>query len=324
MNFWICLAAFLLPFLAGISIFPLFIDLVKKLLAVQPISEYLPRHKGKKCTPTLGGLVICTVTILGIALLSVYIGWITFPIIFGIFSYSCVGFVDDFTKIKYGSNAGVLPRTKLLLQIIAGTICILLIKYSVHIENLTYLFFPGGHYLDLGWCYYIFAVLFIVGVSNAVNLTDGLDGLAISTILSALIGLLAIAVSQHNHQVMLTIIIIVGAAAAFIPFNLRPAKIFMGDVGSLALGAIIAIIAILLKIEILMIFFGFIFLIEVLSVILQLSGLRLSPKKFRIFRMAPIHHHFECIGFEERKIVFIFWLTSLAMMILGLLLWILL
>ena len=276
-------------------------------------------HHSKAGTPTMGGLLILAAalgpTLLWADLTNVYI-WIALASTTG---FGAIGFFDDYLKVTRRSSGGLRPRYKLGLQFVVALLVALALMWlaSKNLYN-TRLIFPFFKQLipDLGWFYVPFAVFVLVAWSNAVNLTDGLDGLAISTFAVAATALTALAyVTGHanfaNYLLLvhfapageLTIFCgaLVGASLGFLWYNAHPAEIFMGDVGSLALGGALATVAILIKQEILLVVVGGVFVAEAASVVLQVASFKLTGK--RIFRMAPLHHHFELIGWEEPKII---------------------
>jgi phospho-N-acetylmuramoyl-pentapeptide-transferase len=279
-------------------------------------------HAPKAGTPTMGGLLILTAsivpTLLWADLLNVYI-WIA---VLSTAAFGAIGFADDYLKMVRRSHHGLLPRYKMLGQIVVallvGWLLIYLANYHQPPLYNTRLIFPFFKSLipDLGWGYVLFAVVVLVGASNAVNLTDGLDGLAIGTFAVAAAAFTALAyVTGHRvladylllvhfpQSAELTIFCgsLVGASLGFLWYNSYPAEIFMGDVGSLALGGALGTVAILIKQELLLPIVGGVFVFEALSVILQVASFKLTGR--RIFRMAPLHHHFELIGWSEPKVI---------------------
>jgi phospho-N-acetylmuramoyl-pentapeptide-transferase len=276
-------------------------------------------HRPKAGTPTMGGLLILSAalgpTLLWAKLTNVYI-WIA---VGTTLAFGGIGFLDDYLKIVRRDHHGLLPRYKMGLQILVATVVgIVLLVLANHGAYNTRLIFPFFKRLipELGWLYLPFAVFVLVAVSNAVNLTDGLDGLAISTFAIAAAAYTALAyVTGHRvladylllvrfpQSAELTIFAgaLVGASLGFLWFNSYPAEIFMGDVGSLALGAALGTVAILIKQELLFGIVGGVFVMEALSVVIQVASFKLTGR--RVFKMAPIHHHFELIGWSEPKII---------------------
>jgi phospho-N-acetylmuramoyl-pentapeptide-transferase len=275
----------------------------------------------------MGGLLILTATLvptlLWARLSNVYV-WIA---VLTTAAFGAVGFADDYLKIVRRSHHGLRPRYKLLCQLLIGSAfgatLIVLAQQNLYNTQLVFPFFKRLN-PNLGWVYLPFAVFVLVAESNAVNLTDGLDGLAISvvaiaaaafTALTYVVGNRALAdyllLAHFPQMAELTIFCgsLVGASLGFLWYNSYPAEIFMGDVGSLALGGAIGTVAVMIKQELLLPFIGGVFVIEALSVILQVGSYKLRKK--RIFKMAPLHHHFELLGWSESKIIVRFWIASL-------------
>ena len=278
-------------------------------------------HRAKAGTPTMGGLLILTSAIVPTLLwadLSDYYVWIA---VLATSAFGAVGFADDYLKIVRRSHHGLIPRYKMggqiLVAIAVGVAVLMLSRQNPPLYN-TRLIFPFFKNLipDLGWFYIAFTVLVLVGASNAVNLTDGLDGLAISTFAVSAAAFTALAyVTGHAVLAQYLMLVrfapageltifcgaLVGASLGFLWYNSYPAEIFMGDVGSLALGGALGTVAILIKQELLLPIVGGVFVIEALSVIIQVASFKLTGK--RVFKMAPIHHHFELIGWSEPKVI---------------------
>jgi phospho-N-acetylmuramoyl-pentapeptide-transferase len=278
-------------------------------------------HRAKAGTPTMGGLLILTAsivpTLLWADLGNPYI-WIA---VFATVGFGAVGFADDYLKIVRRSHHGLIPRYKMGLQVVialgVGVTLLVLAQQNPPLYN-TRLIFPFFKNLipDLGWWYLVFAAFVLVAWSNAVNLTDGLDGLAISTFAVAAAGLTALAYVT-GHAVLADYLLLVrfppageltifcgalvGASLGFLWYNSYPAEIFMGDVGSLALGGALGTVGILIKQELLLPIVGGVFVLEAASVVIQVTSFKLTGK--RVFKMSPIHHHFELIGWSEPKII---------------------
>jgi phospho-N-acetylmuramoyl-pentapeptide-transferase len=276
-------------------------------------------HRPKAGTPTMGGLLILTAaivpTLLWADLTNVYI-WIA---VLATAAFGAIGFLDDYLKIVRRSHHGLWPRYKLGLQVLVATIVGVVLLVLAH-EGLytTRLIFPFFKRLipDLGWVYLPFTIFILVAASNAVNLTDGLDGLAISTFAIAAATFTALAYVT-GHRVLAEYLLLVrfapvaeltifcgalvGASLGFLWYNSYPAEIFMGDVGSLALGAALGTVAILIKQELLLGIVGGVFVLEALSVSVQVASFKLRGR--RVFKMAPLHHHFELIGWSEPKVI---------------------
>lgn len=324
--------AFLIAIVVSVVWGKSFIALMKLRQFGQSIREDGPEsHKKKKGTPTFGGVFI-----IGSALLACVIcgNFTSLPFLLSLgvmMSYFFLGWLDDYLKVLKKNSKGVSARQKLAWQFFtAGLAGWIMVKWNV-IDAQLYLPFLKDPVAVLGWGYVVFAALVIVGSSNAVNLTDGLDGLAIGPVIisSATLGLLAyfaghVEISQYlliPHvpdvgEVVVLVAALIGAGAGFLWYNAYPAEIFMGDVGSLALGGALGTIAVLTKNEFLFVIVGGVFVVEALSVILQVASYK--TRKKRIFRMAPIHHHFELAGWPETKVIVRFWIVSLVLAILAL------
>jgi phospho-N-acetylmuramoyl-pentapeptide-transferase len=276
-------------------------------------------HRAKAGTPTMGGLLILSAalvpTLLWADLANRYV-WIA---VAATAFFGAIGFVDDYLKITRRSSGGLSAKQKMALQIVvAVAVGLALMSMAGNGLYNTRLIFPFFKQLipDLGWFYVPFAVFVLVGATNAVNLTDGLDGLAISVFAIAAAAFTALAYVT-GHAVLASYLLLVhfapageltvfcgalvGASLGFLWYNAHPAEIFMGDVGSLGLGGALGTVAILIKQELLLVFVGGVFVIEALSVIVQVASFKLTGK--RVFRMAPLHHHFELIGWEEPKVI---------------------
>lgn len=274
-----------------------------KKIGGQQMHEDVKQHLAKAGTPTMGGTVFLIISVVvslifGVtnqlnhqASISTIIGILAVVLMYGI-----IGFLDDFLKIFKQINEGLTPLQKMTLQIIGG-----LLFYFIHVQpsgtdKLNIL----GFSFHLGIFYLLFVIFWVVGFSNAVNLTDGIDGLSSISVVISLLAYGIIAYNQHQFDVLLMIMSMVGALIAFFVFNKKPAKIFMGDVGSLALGAMLAAISIALRQEWTLLLIGLVYVIETASVMLQVSYFKFTKRKYgegrRIFRMTPLHHHLELGG----------------------------
>ncbi len=312
---------------AGLIVFflmPPFIRFLRKRQFGQVIREVGPDHAHKAGTPTMGGVVI-TAAVVGTVLLwgnltNLYL-WLALGVFTG---FAAIGFYDDWRKVNKKRNLGLTGRQKLLLQFLLAFVFLgLAIKYGSFDTRLSVPFFKGFR-PDLGLFYLPFAMLVVVGASNAVNLTDGLDGLAIGPfIIVAGVYMLFVYLAGHAKLAAylhlpyvpgvgeLTVFCgaLLGAGLGFLWYNAYPAEVFMGDTGSLSLGASIGVVAVLSKQELLLVLAGGIFVVEALSVMIQVVYFRLTGGK-RIFLMAPLHHHFEKKGWPEPKIIVRFWIIS--------------
>jgi phospho-N-acetylmuramoyl-pentapeptide-transferase len=291
-------------------------------------------HRAKSGTPTMGGLLILAATIIPTLLLANLRNPYVWIAVLTTLAYGAIGFADDYLKIVRKSHDGLLPRYKMLNQIIVGiAVGLSLLWMQSHGLYNTRLVFPFFKRLipDLGWVYLPFTVIFLVWWSNAVNLTDGLDGLAISTTAIAAATYTALAYVIGNRVLAdylyvlhlppigeLTVFggSLVGASLGFLWYNSYPAEIFMGDVGSLALGAALATMAVLIKQELLLFIVGGVFMMEGLSVVIQVASFKMTGQ--RVFRMAPIHHHFEKSGWSEPKVISRFVILGILFALLSL------
>lgn len=281
------------------------IPLLKKLKARQSIREEGPKsHRIKSGTPTMGGLFMLLSAVL-VVIFNKMIDPSVLWLLFLTLGHGLLGFLDDFIKAEKKRNLGLTAKQKMLGQIILavlfcwGVVDTLHLPYSIAI--------PFTHTdISIGLLYYPFVVLVIVGASNAVNLTDGLDGLASGCCVIAFSAYAMFCYMTGFNDLGYFIIILAGSCIGFLFFNYHPAKIFMGDTGSLALGGAIAGISVMTRTEILLIFLGLIFVLEALSVIIQVASFQLTGK--RVFKMSPLHHHFELSGWSEVHVVWAFWI----------------
>ena len=311
-------------FLLGLILCLLFgipyIDFLKKRMIGQYIREEAPEsHNQKAGTPTTGGLFIiiaallASVTTLFMAEKFTDSAWI---ILITFLFYALAGFQDDFLKIKGHENKGLSARGKFLRQII---IALLPIFYAIQMYGSFGTQLSIGNYvIDLGWWYPILAVIAITGASNAYNLTDGLDGLAASTGVPAFVACSAIALFSHYDYIAIISAAMAGALLGFLKYNKPKAQVFMGDTGSLAIGGLLGTLAIMGKFELYLIILAGVFVVECLSVMIQVTSFKLTGK--RVFKMSPIHHHFELCGFTERQIVKGFAIASCIFSVLAVLL----
>ncbi|HEX7183991.1 MAG TPA: phospho-N-acetylmuramoyl-pentapeptide-transferase [Thermoanaerobaculia bacterium] len=324
--------ALLLSWLLG----PWFVRTLRRMSIGQNIRELGPQaHQVKAGTPTMGGLLILFATLvptlLWADLRNVYV-WVVVLITA---AFGGIGFLDDYLKIRRGRNLGLTARGKMGLQIVAGAamgIALLFLPAAGYSFNptLTFPFFKQLA-LNLGYLYIPFVAFVLVGASNAVNLTDGLDGLAIgSTSIAAatyafftyiagnrvIASYLQVSYVPGVGEVAIFCGALVGAGLGFLWYNSHPAEVFMGDVGSLSLGAAIGSVAVLAKQEIVLALVGGLFVLEALSVIIQVTSFKLTKR--RVFRMAPLHHHFELSGWAEPKVIVRFWILSILFALLSL------
>jgi phospho-N-acetylmuramoyl-pentapeptide-transferase len=313
------LTALFIAFLLG----PPLIRALSRLRVGQPIREIGPAHQGKAGTPTMGGLLILLSLLVSVLLWSNLDSRSVWTVIGVTVGYGLLGFLDDYRKVRQGHSAGISGKVKLFWQTALALAVAVAIYHDPGFDARISVPFFKNFSPHLGWLYVPVATFIIVGTSNAVNLTDGLDGLAIGPImiaagtflpLSYLAGhadfseYLGIKFVAGSGSLAIFCGALIGGGLGFLWFNASPAQLFMGDVGSLALGGALGTIAVLIRQEILLGVVGGIFVIETLSVMIQVASFKLTGR--RVFLMAPIHHHFEKVGWPEQKIVVRFWIIS--------------
>lgn len=309
---------FILSFLITTLSLPKLINYLHLLKFGQAIRKEGPQsHIYKKGTPTMGGISFIMSIVFSL-LISIIFDFRNFEVyillIYITLSFSIIGYIDDMLIVVKKKNDGLSPKKKLLMQIIFSLIFYILLKliYS-NVEYLYIPYFKINFYLS--FIYVFFIIFWQTGFSNAVNLTDGLDGLATSVTIITTAIFAIFSYKENNFPVLLFCLSIIGSLIGFLIFNKKPAKIFMGDTGSLALGGILAAISIILHKEIAFLFIGLVYILETASVILQVAYFKKTGK--RIFKMAPLHHHFELSGYGERKTVYIFVIITIISSILG-------
>ncbi len=273
-------------------------------------------HLKKAGTPSMGGIMILIPAALAAALVSPSKEILPY-ILFVMLGFGLVGLLDDFLKVARGKSLGLRARDKLLGQILVGTVAILFVLTNPKLGSWLQVPFTATRIQLSGWLYFLIAQFILVGTSNAVNLTDGLDGLAAGSITATAISYTAICLLLGQVELAVFCAALAGACLGFSWFNSAPAQVFMGDTGSLALGGALAAVALFTKTELFLPILGGLYVLEALSVIGQVLSFRLTGK--RILRMSPLHHHFELGGWAETKVVARFTLTSVLFGILGLL-----
>ena len=309
------LLAILISFFISVLLTPIVIPFLQKFKMAQQVREEGPRsHLKKSGTPTMGGLIILgAVVITSLVFIREYTGII--PVMYTTLGFGLIGFLDDYIKIVMKRNLGLRPAQKMFLQII---ITVSFLYYLYRYENIgTDILVPfTGESLELGILYYPFLFLVILGTVNGANLTDGLDGLESGvTILISVF--LTVAAIEFGEDLFIITAAVTGSLLGFLLFNVYPAKVFMGDTGSLALGGFVVSVAVMLKMPLFLAMTALIYLLEVLSVIMQVLCFKLTGGK-RIFKMAPLHHHFEMCGWEETRIVVLFTIVTALMCLLAL------
>lgn len=300
----------------GIATFlgPIVIPFLRRLKVGQTEREELESHQIKTGTPTMGGLIIlAAVVITSLFYISRYPKII--PILFLTVGFGVIGFLDDYLKVVLRRSDGLLAWQKMLLQIVVTTIfTVYLVRYT-DVSLAMLVPFSGGQYIDLGWLAIPLLYFAVIGTVNGVNFTDGLDGLASSVTVLVAVFFTVVAVGMHSGIEPITCAV-VGALLGFLLFNVYPASVFMGDTGSLALGGFVAATAYMLQMPLFILLVGLIYLVEVLSVIIQVSFFKITHGK-RIFKMAPIHHHFELSGWSETRVVAVFSIITALLCLVG-------
>lgn len=314
----IAISLLLVAFLLTVVMLPKLIKYLHYLKFGQEIRQEGPQsHIHKKGIPTMGGisfiLAIVVALIIAMFLNSENIKYYLL-FIYTTVSFAIIGYIDDMLIVVKKKNDGLSPRKKLLLQIVFSLIFYILV--SLVYDNVNFIEIPIINYqLNISYLYLLFVIFWQTGFSNAVNLTDGLDGLATSVTIITTSTFALLAYKENNFPVLVFCLAIVGALLGFLLFNKKPAKIFMGDTGSLALGGILAAISIILHKEIVFLFIGLVYILETLSVIIQVAYFKKTGK--RIFKMSPLHHHFELTGYGEVKTVYIFVIIAVISSAIG-------
>ncbi|MCJ8295255.1 MAG: phospho-N-acetylmuramoyl-pentapeptide-transferase [Colwellia sp.] len=313
---------------------PKLIRYLQKMQISQTIREDGPEsHLSKSGTPTMGGILILASIVISVLLWADLSNVYVWVVLFVVVSFGAIGFVDDYRKVIRKDSNGLIARWKYFWQTVIGLSTALFLYYIAQGPNETALLIPFMKELlpQLGIFYVVMTYFVIVGTSNAVNLTDGLDGLAIvpTIMVAGAFALFAYVTGNVNFadylniphialtsELVVVCTAIVGAGLGFLWFNTYPAQVFMGDVGSLALGAALGVIAVLVRQELVLFIMGGVFVMETISVILQVGSYKLRGQ--RIFRMAPIHHHYELKGWPEPRVIVRFWIISLILVLIGL------
>ena len=312
---YIYIAALLIGFIAAALLGPLFIPVLIKLKFGQSIREIGPKwHEKKSGTPTMGGIIFMVALAVASAVLYKYMDLRAGIVLFCAFGFGIVGFLDDFIKVVLKRNLGLKAWQKLALQLIVSIVFV-----YVGMDNgilSTEIAIPFTNFVwDMGWFYVPFSIFVLLAVVNGVNLTDGIDGLATCVTIVVML-FFAVVISAMNFvSVSLVCYALAGALLGFLLYNKNPAKVFMGDTGSLMLGGIVGALSLMSGNPLILILVGIIYFIETLSVIMQVTSFKLTGK--RIFKMSPIHHHFEMCGWNEKKIDLVFTLVTVAFCILA-------
>lgn len=304
-------------FLATVLLSPIFIPFLRRLKFGQSIREEGPKsHQKKKGTPTMGGIVILfSIIITALTMTALFSEWSTeiYLLLFVTVGFGLLGFLDDFIKVAMKRNLGLTSKQKLIGQLLISIVFFLIMKWKGFSTAISLPFTDAS--IEMGWLYIGIVVFWLVGFSNAVNLTDGLDGLVSGTAAIAFGAFAVLAWNQSQYDIAIFSVAIVGSVLGFLVFNAHPAKVFMGDTGSLALGGAIAAIALMTHLELILVVIGGVFVIETLSVILQVISFKTTGK--RIFKMSPLHHHYELVGWSEWRVVVTFWSVGFLCAVLG-------
>ncbi|UEX89403.1 phospho-N-acetylmuramoyl-pentapeptide-transferase [Staphylococcus ratti] len=316
MSFIIAIIAFIITAV----LVPVLIPTLKRMKFGQSIREEGPEsHMKKTGTPTMGGLTFLISVLVTTLIASIFVDEAS-PLLLLVFvtlGFGLIGFIDDYIIVVKKNNQGLTSKQKFIAQIAIAVIFFIVAKGMNAFDFSTNINLPFTDFsIPLSFAYVIFIIFWQVGFSNAVNLTDGLDGLATGL---SIIGFSMYAIMSFvlgEPAIGLFCIIMVAALAGFLPYNINPAKVFMGDTGSLALGGIFATLSIMLNQELSLLFIGLVFVLETLSVMLQVASFKLTGK--RIFKMSPLHHHFELKGWSEWKVVGVFWTVGLISGLIGL------
>ena len=308
--------AFIISLILVLIGMPKLIDYLKKISFNQTVSEYsLKEYKEKAKTPTMGGILFIVVPIIVTLFLAkgVLADLKMIVILLSFAGYGLIGFIDDYIIVIKRDNEGLRPKQKFIMQLLLAIIFFIIYRNNVSLDITIPII---KVVLPLSWLYSILVFFMFTGASNAVNLTDGMDGLAAGCSFISYIAFLIIALCMKEYQVAIFISSLLVALLGYLHYNVSPAKIFMGDTGSLALGAGFAAIAMVLKQELLLIIIGGVFVWETLCVIIQISSVKIRKK--RVFKYTPIHYSFVLDGISEKRVVRSFWLLSLICAVIGL------
>lgn len=307
--FFKLLLSLVMSFILTIFITKKIIKISKQRNSVQIEREYLQNHIDKKGTPTMGGVAIVLSSVITFFIINFNtpINEGVLAVILGFIGFFLIGFIDDYLKVKVKSYDGLKASIRILLEIVVSIYVILILKDGGFTIDRLYLPILKS-FMNTTFLFLPFFLLVIIGSANAINLSDGLDGLASGLSMIALTPFILISLINGNYQLTLFLMAVVGSLLGFLIFNFHPAKIFMGDCGSLALGTVLGISSIVLNSEIILVIAGVLFVLEAFSVILQVSYYKLTHK--RIFLMAPLHHHFEKKGWHESRVVMMFYLIG--------------
>lgn len=308
--------AFVIALVISIAMGPFMIPFLRRLKVGQSIREEGPsRHYAKAGTPTMGGIIIVTAVMVATFLMAgASVEALSAVVV--MLAFGAIGFWDDYIKVVLKRSLGLRAREKLGLQLLAGILFGFLLVF--YFQRGTEVVVPFiGYTFDWGAFYIPFVVIVLMSTANGVNLTDGLDGLAAGVTFFVVLAFALICIMTAHYNLTIFCGALAGACLGFLVFNRHPARVFMGDTGSMALGGAVAAVAAISKSELALVIIGGVYVIETLSVILQVISFQSMRK--RIFRMAPLHHHFELLGWPETRVVRLFWLMSLIFVVVGVL-----
>ncbi|HHV60690.1 MAG TPA: phospho-N-acetylmuramoyl-pentapeptide-transferase [Clostridiaceae bacterium] len=315
-NVSIQVVVFVLTFLLALLVGPFAIGALRKLKAGQTVRNDGPStHLKKQNTPTIGGIIFIIPFILMTLFYSgTYPKMI--PMLLAVLGYGAIGFLDDYIKVVKRRKDGLYASQKTIGLLLVSAIYVIYVTFFTEMGTSTYIPFAGIEYELHPVVYMLFLMIVLYATTNSVNLTDGVDGLCagVTLIVMVFFTLVAMTRSEWEHVKVFSSMI-AGGCLGFLAFNIHPAKVFMGDTGSLALGGAVASAAIMMKMPLMIVIVGGIYVLESLSDILQVASFKLRGK--RIFKMAPIHHHFELLGWKETKVVTVFWLVTVILCLVG-------
>ena len=311
--------AIIISFAVSVILCPIVIPILKKMKFGQYIREVGPKsHQSKTGTPTMGGMIILAgVIVTSLIFMIVEKNTKIAPVLFMTVGFGLIGFIDDYIKVVKKRNLGLTEIQKFLLQVVVTAVfCVYMIKY---IGTSTIIPFKGGYEITMPtWLFVIFLFIAVIGTVNGANFTDGLDGLATSVTIIIAVFFTMVSIGTGLEPISAAF---VGALMGFFLYNVYPARVFMGDTGSLALGGYVAAIAFVLKMPIFIVIVAFIYLIEVISVMMQVTWFKYTKKKYgegrRIFKMAPLHHHFQESGYTETQVVAAFAVITAILCLIG-------
>lgn len=305
----------LIGFVASAIIGPVVIPLLTKLKFGQSILEIGPKwHKKKSGTPTMGGVIFMLGLVIALIASYRYVDTKSLLVLFCTLGFGLIGFLDDFIKVALKRNLGLRAWQKLALQIVVSVVFVIICLEKGLLDMSVKIPFTTLEW-DMNWFYIPFAVFVLLAVVNGVNLTDGIDGLATSVTIVTVLFFAVVTAMMSEASLCVFCFALTGALMGFLLFNKNPAKVFMGDTGSLMLGGAVGALALMTQNPFIVIFAGVVYLVETLSVIIQVTSFKLTGK--RVFKMSPIHHHFEMCGWNERRIVLVFSLVQLVFCIIA-------